>query len=236
MKLNTILIFCLFLSFNAFCQKPKSIDEAVTMLLEKLDDESKTLFKDKEERDAVSDLHMSVGMGIRNGWIRHGEAALKDEFNKLGVGDPDTMSSIILTAAHRKLNGVPIDIEEQVEAYVEDSKAYHEEDLKVRSLAEALFDKYSIGDEIRIYYPTIIKAGLRKAVNYHLSEWKLTPGEDLIITGKITKKYYLSNSNPFFELLITNMNFPGIYVTGVKTRIGEEHMFNLKWLKIEPAK
>jgi len=236
MKLNTILIFCLFISYNAFCQKPKSIDEAVNMLLDKFTEEDKANFKRQSESDAVSELHMSVGMTIRNAWVRHGDERLKAEFNTIGVFHPDDMSSIILTSAHRKLNNIPVNINGQAQYYIDYWKPIIEKDKNDTAIAEKHYNENAVGDMIKIYYPVNDDGGDKSAILY-TSDWDFNPKKDLIITGVISKKYFInSESNVFFDLKITDMTFPSISVLGTKMKPGEEHMFNLKWLKIEKVK
>lgn len=78
----------------------------------------KTEFKNKEEKEAVAELHFGTGMSIRNNWgLWKGKNKLPKFFRSKGIFHPDDMSSIILTSFHRQLNDKPIDLDEQVELY-----------------------------------------------------------------------------------------------------------------------
>ena len=62
---------------------------------------------------------MTVGMWIRNSWIRVGNDSLVNQFQKLGVYHADDISGIILTSLHRKLNAKELKLEEQAQHYID---------------------------------------------------------------------------------------------------------------------
>lgn len=71
----------------------------------------------KEPESVVNELHLSVGMWIRNEWIRgSGGSPLLDYFRKMGVSNPDDISSIILRSLWRDLHRQPLRLEEQVKS------------------------------------------------------------------------------------------------------------------------
>lgn len=72
-------------------------------------------FKKKYEADAVASTHHSVGRWIRNEWGLWTGSQLKDYFINKGLQHPDDMSWIIIRAFHRHLNGLPLDIENEIE-------------------------------------------------------------------------------------------------------------------------
>src|SRR5690606_30505721 len=99
--LMVFFVMC-FVSFGQ--DTPKSIEEALEYLDKTWTEEFKTEFKNKEERKATLELHMNIGAGIRNSWLRHGNGKdkLYNELLGAGVTDMDDMSDIILTSFHRK--------------------------------------------------------------------------------------------------------------------------------------
>ena len=71
------------------------------------------------EDDALCEAHHSVGRWIRNCWNLWAGGDLADYFNEMGIKHPDDMSSIILKSFHRKMNGKEMDVEGQVEYYIQ---------------------------------------------------------------------------------------------------------------------
>src|SRR4051812_5839916 len=84
---------------------PKNLNEAIEYFNKRWTVADKNNFKNQQEKSAVTQLHFTVGLWIRNSWI-HGErdSSLVAYFNQLGVHSADDVSSIILTFLHRKLN------------------------------------------------------------------------------------------------------------------------------------
>ena len=123
MKLFISLIFCLISSF-AFSQikdpwksKPESIEQSLEYLDLMFDDTSKYTFTVLPEDIATSRLHRGFGMWMRNNWGLWGSSRLKEELIDSGFVHPDDMSSILLKAYHRKLNGKPLNLNADAEAY-----------------------------------------------------------------------------------------------------------------------
>jgi len=71
-------------------------------------------FKKKNEDDAVASTHHSVGKWIRNEWGLWTGSQLKDYFVNKGLNHPDDMSGVIIRAFHRYLNGLPLDVENEI--------------------------------------------------------------------------------------------------------------------------
>ena len=97
-----LITFCMcIISFIAFGQiknidmkkqKPKNLTECIQML-------DKTLTED----EFFMESHFTIGMGIRNEWIRSGNPELVKFFLDQGVKHPDDMSAMILTSYYRYL-------------------------------------------------------------------------------------------------------------------------------------
>lgn len=214
---------------------PPNIKEAIKYFEKKLSEKEKTNFKSKTEQTAVSELHFTTGLWIRNNWIRGKNNELVKQFDSLGVRNPDDISSIILTSLHRKLNNKEIKLNEQTKYYREYWKKITEKENKSKEKAVNVYNNYKIGDEITIFYPVISNDGEKNAVIYEENEkWIFDSKRDLKLTGIITNKYFInSETNVFFELKITSLNHRDISVLGQKVEIGKTHDFNLDKLRIE---
>ena len=122
-----LVTFCMFvISFVAFGQikntnmkkeKPKNLIECIQMLDKTLKTEDKDYIKTLTEDEFFMESHFTIGMGIRNEWIRSGNPELVTFFLDQGVKHPDDMSAMILTSYHRHLLGKEIDFEGQISAY-----------------------------------------------------------------------------------------------------------------------
>ena len=122
-----LVIFCMFvISFIAFGQikntdmkkdKPKNLTECIQMLDKTLKKEDKEYIKTLTEDEFFMESHFTIGMGIRNEWIRSGNPELVTFFLDQGVKHLDDMSAMILTSYYRHLLGKEIDFEGQISAY-----------------------------------------------------------------------------------------------------------------------
>ena len=122
-----LVTFCMFvISFIAFGQiknmnmkkeKPKTLTECIQMLDKNLKTEEKDYIKTLTEDEFFMESHFTIGMGIRNEWIRSGNPELVTFFLDQGVKHPDDMSAIILTSYYRHLLGKEIDLEGQISAH-----------------------------------------------------------------------------------------------------------------------
>lgn len=132
---------------------PKNLNDAIVYLNCKWSESDKTEFKNKEENDAVSELHFGTGKGIRNNWeLWKGKNRISKFFKSKGIFHPDDISAIILTSFHRQLNEKPIDLETQIN----DSKNYwnkieKENEIKEKSI-ENEFYSFMVGDSVKIAF------------------------------------------------------------------------------------
>lgn len=223
---------------------PKSIEEAMSYFLTKWTEDEKNQFKNEQEDAAVAELHLSVGMFIRNNWIRHGNGneCLISEFKKLGIFAPDDMSGIILRSLHRKLNNIPIEINNQAKHYINYwNEIFAAERLTDKKTIET-YNRFHVGDKIKIYMLVDTMEGQRDAC---IMEWlpagkavgqeiPFNPQKDLIITGILKKKYFVEEkSTAFFVVRILNLNFINTRVFGDSISINEDHEFLIRKLRIE---
>jgi len=96
---------------------PNTLEEAFVVLDQKLSPEARERFRRTPEEEAVTSMHMSLGMYIRNQWFRAGDSKLPGALRAVGARHMDDMSSIILTSYWRHLNGKPLQLEQQGECY-----------------------------------------------------------------------------------------------------------------------
>lgn len=61
---------------------------------------------------------IGLGMSLRNTWGLRGRNPLTQYFNKFGITDGASMSSLIIELYWRKLNGMPINLEESAKPYL----------------------------------------------------------------------------------------------------------------------
>ena len=127
-----LITFCMcIISFIAFGQikyidmkkqKPKNLTECIQMLDKTLKKQAKEYIKTLTEDEFFMESHFTLGMGIRNEWIRSGNPELVKFFLDQGVKHPDDMSAMILTSYYRHLLGKEIDFEGQIAEYKNQSE------------------------------------------------------------------------------------------------------------------
>ncbi|MCG2793101.1 MAG: hypothetical protein L6262_06120 [Weeksellaceae bacterium] len=230
-----LTFFLLFFLISCGQNKPKSIEESLNYFEKNWSETEKNIFKKQPENIAVSKLHMSVGMWIRNNWISEDNNALTEEFHKIGVYHPDDISSIILTSLHRKLNNKNLKLEEQAQHFIDYWKPIIERDKKSKIRAFEIYNKRKIGDSINIYYPVNTADGESNAVIYEdNSTWAFNPKKDLKITGIVKEKFYLNHiTNVFFKIQITKMSKENTNVLGQEMKVGNTYDFHLNKLTID---
>lgn len=88
---------------NVKKDKPKNLIECIQMLDKNLKKEDKEYIKTLTEDEFFMESHFTIGMGIRNEWIRSGNPELVTFFLDQGIKHPDDMSATILTSYYRHL-------------------------------------------------------------------------------------------------------------------------------------
>ena len=112
-----VLVLGNVVSLGAADLAPNNLEEAFSVLDQKLSPEARQQFKQTPEVEAVTMAHMSLGLFIRNEWFRSGGSKLPGLLQGMGARHKDDMSSIVLTSYWRKLNGKPLELEQQGECY-----------------------------------------------------------------------------------------------------------------------
>jgi len=98
---------------------PKDLEECFQELTALLPPKDLAEFKSAPEGQACAEMHMGLGMWMRNNWGLWAGSRLSFYFADLGVFHPDDMSGVILRSFHRHLNGKPLKVEKQVKFYLD---------------------------------------------------------------------------------------------------------------------
>ena len=216
---------------------PRDINEAIEYFNTTWNDKQKEEFRKKPERDAVTELHFSVGLWIRNNWIYgNRDKSLNDYFHKLGIPSVDDVSSIILTSFHRKLNNKPINLQKQVEECKAAWKPIIDCERKTKIQAVATYHRFKIGDPVTVLMYVDKSGGENNAVTFACPtvDWKFDPKRDLTINGIIIDKYTInSDSNVFFKIRIDRMHPLDTKVFLKNLKIGDEESLSLDNLLVE---
>jgi hypothetical protein len=216
---------------------PRNLNEAIEFLEKDWGDAEKLKFKNTPEIKAVTSIHFSTGLWIRNNWIRGDrDTALVKYFHNLGVYVPDNISSIILTSFHRKLNHKNLDLNGQIQPVKAYWKKITECESQSEKLATSNYKKYSVGSAITILMVVDTSGNQRNAVVYECPnpDWKFNAKKDLIINGIVTGKYFInSTSNTFFKVKISKMNFPNTAIFMKAVKAGDVEDFSLSHLVIK---
>lgn len=216
---------------------PMSLDEGISYFITKWSDKEKEQFRNEQEYLAVSHLHLTVGMFIRNFWIRHGRGneALRNEFKEIGIFHPDDISSIILRSLHRKLNNIPIDLGNQTKPYIQYWNEIANEERLADKVSIQTYDKFQVGDKIKIFMYVDTMEGQRNAcIVQPKDEWTFNPRKDLLITGILKNKYFVEDKkSSFFIVGIRSMNFDNTTVFMDSVYVNTDHEFSIRNLRIE---
>ncbi len=97
--------------------QPATLAESLAVLDEVLNPYQKRFISCQPEEQVRESLHYTFGTWIRNAWGLWDVTPLRYHFLKRGVLHPEDMSSIILLTYYRKMNGLPLDIDKQIDYY-----------------------------------------------------------------------------------------------------------------------
>jgi hypothetical protein len=216
---------------------PKNVDEAILYFQQKWTNAELNSFKNKSEKDAVTDLHFGTGQWIRNSWVYgNRDTALTNYFHSLGVYHPDDISAIILTSLHRSLNKKDIELNLQIEHHKAYWKVITECKEKQKAIAVSNYSKFIIGDTILIRMPVAFEDNVRNAFMYDCptTDWTFNENKDLLLRGIITNKHFINNkSNVFFTIRIIYMNRKDTTILMTEAKPGDERDFSLAGLTIQ---
>jgi len=97
--------------------RPATLSESLAVLDEVLNPYQKRFIVCLPEEQVRESLHYSFGTWIRNAWGLWDITPLRYHFLKRGVLHPEDMSGIILMTYYRKMNGLPLAIDQQIDYY-----------------------------------------------------------------------------------------------------------------------
>ncbi len=219
---------------------PRNLKEAISYLNNDWNFLEKIKFKNQPEDEAVTSLHFSTGLWIRNNWI-YGDrdTSLVNYFHRIGIYAPDDISSIIVTSFHRQLNHKPLDIDGQVKPIKAYWKAISDCEANTMKIALLNYKKYTAGSPITILMAVDTSDKQRNATVYECLnvDWKFNPQKDLMINGIVTGKYFRGDSsNVFFKVRIDKMNYPNTAIFSDAVKIGHVVDFSLDHLTITRPK
>ena len=218
---------------------PENLNEALNYLDCNWQEQEKKKFSEKSEDEAISESHLGIGLGIRNSWglWKEGEKKLVQYFDSLGIFHPDDISSIILTSYHRKLNNKEIDLEGQIQYYVDYWAPIQEHEKLETERAISSYKKYNIGDTIKFYIEVqnfdndeIGVVGIGPDL-----DWSFNPDKDLKIEGVILEKNLIQDSNNVeFRVWVFKMNREEKIRTAFGVvDVGDTSNIELKYLRYE---
>ncbi len=105
---------------------PGNLEECFVELKKRFSTKQLEEFKNlKEEKEVIIRYDPSTGLWIRNNWGLWSGSRLAKYFNAMGIKHPDDMSSIILSSFHHYLNGLEINLAEQVRQQIRLNQELH---------------------------------------------------------------------------------------------------------------
>lgn len=95
---------------------PKTLNECFAQLNAELDPKMIKKIKEGSEEN-LAQYHFGLGMSIRNRWGLWAHSPLAQSLAAMGAQHPDDMSGIIIESYWRHLNGLPLDVDKQLDKY-----------------------------------------------------------------------------------------------------------------------
>lgn len=115
-NLLTFVFIFLICSFS-FGQKPKNLEECNTYFDKDLKSKDISYIKNLAV-DELSELHFTLGLNIRNTWIRgNRNPELVNYFHNIGIFNPDDISGIIIKSYWSYLNKKEFDLKGEIKTY-----------------------------------------------------------------------------------------------------------------------
>ncbi|TFF39125.1 DUF6794 domain-containing protein [Mucilaginibacter psychrotolerans] len=243
MSIKNITIILFLLTLASACSTaqnkvPANLNEVFAYLDNDWNAVHRLQFKTMPESEAVSSEHFSMGLWIRNNWIRgNRNPPLIKYFKSIGLYNPDDISSVILLSYHRKLNNKPLNIKAQVDEYTAYWKTTGDCNATAEKRAVEVYNKHKVGDTVIIRMPVYVEEdGSKNATIYECPnpDWTFDPKKDLEMHGTITEKYNINSvNNVFFKVRINQANLTNLQVIGEDMIIGKELHLQLEHLGIE---
>lgn len=228
-KKTSITVLFIFLSFIGCKNKNAPLYKAIEDIEKSWTEEEKNSFKNMDIFDAQAKIYFNYALYYRNNVLRNSkDSSLVNYFHELEVYDYEYMSGIVFTSLHRKLNGKPIDLEEQLKLIFGelDSKKIKENKNTKRALK--YYKHYNEKDTITVRMP-VYKNTASRDMYPEDSNWIHNDSLDLLLRGVIIHKYELIDTLEIvLEMKVLSMNRNDIDVLMEKLHIGDTLEVDLK--------
>lgn len=195
---------------------PKDLEDCFRELDKLLSPKDREEFRGKSEGDLI-EYHIGLGTAVRNEWGLWAESRLQKYFAGLGVSHPESITMIIFTSYRRHLNGLPINLDEQIARHraalekqkketAEEEKRVVEAKTKVRELM--LGFEYVPGNPPTVVMPRRTDDELRARFlaryrgGVFLTVRKAIPGKGLDDTHKLLPYFFDEKSERIHPVLI----------------------------------
>ncbi|MEJ1240289.1 DUF6794 domain-containing protein [Chryseolinea sp. T2] len=238
MKPSSILLLLISVLTIA-CSKdepPKDLNESIAYFEENWSPGQLREFQLKDEETAVTGLHTTVGMWIRNNWILGDRnPPLIRFFDSLHFRHPDDISSTILTSLHRKLNNKDIDLQGQIADHEAYWKPIVECEEQLQNAAVELNNRLQVGDTLILLFPVDNSDNDRNAFVHACpdNEWIFDENKDLRVEGIVTRKFNIgSPTNYFIDYNVISMNDENTRILMEKVALGDTIDFQLNILTV----
>ncbi|HUR30389.1 MAG TPA: DUF6794 domain-containing protein [Saprospiraceae bacterium] len=113
---------------------PADLEDAYTELSRLADPQGLLMFKSAPEDSIRHKLHFGFGKWIMTNWELEEGSRISHYLKMKGVSYPDDMVRVIIVTWHRRLNGHPLKLEEEIaeaKLHMEAEKAKRDKDKKV---------------------------------------------------------------------------------------------------------
>ena len=226
--MNLKFIYFIFLFIVISCDfKDEYFNEQLMKVENELPYEKLAIFTKSNERQALficlndSDFKNKIKNSIE----------LKKYFLTKNINDFEDVLIIFYTSLHRKLNNKVIDLDKQIKETLEIRNTI----LKCNEFQKNNYtrnNKFIINDTIKIR----IKMNNLGLIDYPMEcedlQWIFNDNNDMIILGKINKKYYFKSTpnKTFMSVKIIDLNKTSSEIP----KIGKDFNFDISYLIIEP--
>ena len=113
---------------------PKNLDEAMMEVEALSTDEALAKFKSGEEELVAKRLHFGLGRWMIYNWNFYEGSRFSHYLKELGINHPDDQAKFVIVSLHRKLNNLPLEIDQQIAEF---QKAREKERLdKIKVIKE----------------------------------------------------------------------------------------------------
>ncbi len=109
---------------------PTDLEDAFDQLEKLAPPESLAFFREQEEAEVVRKLFPKLGRWIILNWGFEGGSRMSHYLRGQGIYLPEDMGMVVMRSWHRHLNGLPVDLESQVEVIQERIRLEQEERLQ----------------------------------------------------------------------------------------------------------